>query len=119
MPLLRILGVAFGVAVVLGTSIGVGILRSPGPVVALSGNGPRAVLLWAVGGAFALLAAAALADIATTIPRSGGLYVFAHRALGRGFGFTVGCVDWFANCTAIAYGALTVAEYTAMLAPSL
>jgi amino acid permease len=29
MPLLRILGVAFGVAVVIGTSIGAGILRAP------------------------------------------------------------------------------------------
>ena len=27
--------------------------------------------------------------------------------------------DWFANCTATAYGALTVGEYTAILAPSL
>lgn len=119
MPLLRILGVAFGVAVVLGTSIGAGILRSPGPVLALVGSGPAALLLWALGGAFALLAAASLADLATTIPRSGGLYVFARRALGEGFGFMIGCADWFSNCTAVAYGALTVGEYTAKLAPSL
>lgn len=119
MPLLRILGVAFGVAVVLGTSIGAGILRSPGPVVALVGSGPLALLLWAIGGLFAVLAAAALADLATTIPRSGGLYVFARRALGEGFGFTIGAADWFSNCTAIAYGAVTVGEYAGMLMPSL
>jgi APA family basic amino acid/polyamine antiporter len=118
-PLLRILGVAFGVAVVIGTSIGAGILRSPGPVVALTGSGPLALLLWALGGTFALLAAAALADVATTVPRSGGLYVFAHRALGSGFGFAIGCADWFANCTAVAYGALTVVEYAAKLEPSI
>jgi basic amino acid/polyamine antiporter, APA family len=118
MPLLRILGVAFGVAVVLGTSIGAGILRTPGPVAALAGGGYTAVLLWTAGGLFALLGASALADLATSIPKSGGFYVFARRALGDGFGFTIGCADWFCNCTFVAYGAVTVGEYVAMLVPS-
>src|SRR5688500_4622688 len=118
MPLLRILGVAFGVAVVLGSSIGAGILRTPGPVAALAGGGYTAVLLWAAGGLFALLGASALADLATSIPKSGGFYVFARRALGDGFGFTIGCADWFCNCTFVAYGAVTVGEYVAMLVPA-
>jgi APA family basic amino acid/polyamine antiporter len=118
MPLLRILGVAFGLAVVLGTSIGAGILRTPGPVAALAGGGSTAVLLWVAGGLFALLGASALADLATSIPKSGGFYVFARRALGDGFGFTIGSADWFCNCTFVAYGALTVGEYVAMLVPA-
>jgi basic amino acid/polyamine antiporter, APA family len=118
MPLLRILGVAFGLAVVLGTSIGAGILRTPGPVAALAGGGSTAVLLWVAGGLFALLGASALADLATSIPKSGGFYVFARRALGDGFGFTIGNADWFCNCTFVAYGALTVGEYVAMLVPA-
>jgi basic amino acid/polyamine antiporter, APA family len=117
-PLLRILGVAFGLAVVLGTSIGAGILRTPGPVAALAGGGSTAVLLWVAGGLFALLGASALADLATSIPKSGGFYVFAKRALGDSFGFTIGSADWFCNCTFVAYGALTVGEYVAMLVPA-
>jgi APA family basic amino acid/polyamine antiporter len=119
MPLLRILGVAFGVAVVIGASIGAGILRAPGTVVSQLGSGPLALLFWALGGAFALLGASALAELATSIPRSGGFYVFARRALGERFGFTVGCADWFSNCSAVAYAAVTAGEYTAMLVPSL
>jgi len=67
--LLRILGVAFGLAVVVGTSIGAGILRAPGPVMALTEDGAVALLLWAVGGVFALLGAAALCELATMVPR--------------------------------------------------
>jgi APA family basic amino acid/polyamine antiporter len=119
MPLLRILGVSFGLAVVIGSSIGAGILRTPGTVASLLGSGPLALLFWTLGGVYAVLGASALADLATTIPRSGGLYVFARRALGEGFGFTVGCADWFSNCASIAYGAVTVGEYTARLVPSL
>ncbi len=117
--LLRILGVAFGLAVVIGTSIGAGILRAPGPVIALTQDGPVALLLWGLGGVFALLGAAALCELATMLPRSGGLYVFARRALGEGFGFTIGCADWFANCSAVAYGAVAGAEFTAKLIPAL
>ena len=118
MPLLRILGVAFGVAVVVGTSIGAGILRTPGAVVAQIGSTPLALLAWTVGGLYALLGAAALADLATSIPRSGGFYVFARRALGDGFGFAVGWADWFSNCAALAYAGVTVGEYVALLLPA-
>jgi len=117
--LLRILGVAFGLAVVIGSSIGAGILRSPGPVMALAQDGSVAVLLWVLGGVFALLGAASLCELATMMPRSGGLYVFARRALGEGFGFTIGCADWFANCSAVAYGAVATAEFSAKLIPPL
>jgi APA family basic amino acid/polyamine antiporter len=119
MPLLRILGVAFGLAVVVGTTIGAGILRAPGPVLAYAGSGPVALLYWAAGGAFALLAASALADLATSVPKSGGLYVFARRALGPGFGFAIGCADWFANSTAVAYGAVAFAEFLGRLVPPM
>ncbi len=116
--LLRILGVAFGLAVVVGSSIGAGILRTPGTVAAHLGSGPLALAAWLAGGLYALLGAAALADLATSLPRSGGLYVYAHRALGPAAGFAVGWADWFSNCASIAYGAVTVGEYAAIIAPS-
>jgi len=94
MALLRILGVTFGIAVVIGSSIGAGILRTPGPVMGHLGSGPAALAIWAVGGLYALVGAATLAELTTAIPRSGGFYVYARRALGDGFGFTIGCADW-------------------------
>lgn len=113
--LLRILGVAFGVAVIIGSTIGAGILRTPGAVVAQTGGAPIAFLIWVVGGVYALLGASALADLATTIPKSGGFYVYATRALGERAGFVVGCADWFSNASFVAYGAITLGEYAALL----
>jgi basic amino acid/polyamine antiporter, APA family len=113
--LLRILGVAFGIAVIVGSTIGAGILRTPGAVVAQIGGAPGAFLIWVVGGLYALLGAAALADLATTIPKSGGFYVYARRALGPRAGFVVGCADWFSNASFVAYGAITLSEYAALL----
>jgi len=113
--LLRILGVGFGIAVILGSTIGAGILRTPGAVVAHVGSSPFAFLIWVIGGLYALLGAAALADLATTIPKSGGFYVYARRALGERAGFVVGCADWFSNTAFVAYGAITFGDYAELL----
>ena len=116
--LLRILGVAFGAAVIIGSTVGVGILRTPGPVAALLGSGPFALALWVIGGAYALLGASALADLVTSVPRSGGLYVFAQRALGDGVGFAVGWADWCTGAAALSYGALTFNEFLVLAYPA-
>jgi len=113
--LLRILGVGFGIAVIVGSTIGAGILRTPGAVVAQVGSGRVGFLMWVVGGLYALLGAAALADLATAIPKSGGFYVYARRALGERAGFVAGCADWFSNTAFIAYGAITLGEYAVLL----
>ncbi len=47
--LLRILGVTFGLAVVIGGTIGVGILRSPGAVAAQLGSVWLIILVWTLG----------------------------------------------------------------------
>jgi APA family basic amino acid/polyamine antiporter len=114
----RILGVAFGLAVVIGGTIGSGILRTPGAVVAQLGSGWLGLAAWALGGLYALLGAMALADLVTTVPRSGGFYVFARRSLGKAVGVAVGTADWASNCAAITYGAITFSEYITLLYPS-
>jgi APA family basic amino acid/polyamine antiporter len=115
--LLRILGVAFGLAVVIGGTVGSGILRTPGAVVAQLGSEGLALAAWGAGGLYALLAASALADLVTSLPRSGGFYVFASRAMGKGVGIAIGCADWATNCAALTYGAITFSEYIALLYP--
>jgi APA family basic amino acid/polyamine antiporter len=115
MALRRILGVAFGVAVIIGSTIGAGILRTPGAVVGHLGSAPSALLLWTAGGVYALLCASALAELATSIPQSGGFYLYARRALGQRAGFVIGCADWFSNTAFIAYGGITLSEYAGLL----
>ena len=50
--------------------------------------------IWIVGGVYALLGAISVAELGAMIPRSGGFYVFAHRAIGNYAGFVVGWLNW-------------------------
>ncbi|HET9012541.1 MAG TPA: APC family permease [Gemmatimonadaceae bacterium] len=119
MPLLRILGVWFGVAIVIGGTIGAGILRTPSLVMSHVGSPGLAIAVWIAAGLFAMAAAASLAELAAAIPKSGGFYVFAQRALGDRFGFVAGSADWFANSAAVAFVAVAAAEYLGVLWPAL
>ena len=117
--LLRILGVGFGLAVTIGGTIGMGIFRTPGEI---AGHLPNAWLfigVWVAGGIYALFGAISVAELGTMIPRSGGFYVFAHRALGDYAGFIVGWSDWLSTCGTIAVIAMVIGEYAGKLFPAL
>src|SRR5688572_29700227 len=117
--LLRVLGVVFGLAVTVGITIGMGILRTPGEVAAHLPNPWLFMGAWLVGGAYALCGAVSVAEPGTMLPRSGGFYVFARRALGEYPGFVVGWSDWLSTCGTVAAVALVIGEYAGRLLPSL
>lgn len=117
--LLRVLGVGFGLAVIIGNTIGAGILRTPGEVAA---HLPHTLLFlgaWVLGGLYALLGAISLAELATALPLSGGQYVYARRALGDYAGFVVGWSDWLSTCGTTAAVSLVIGEYAGALFPAL
>ena len=117
--LLRILGLGFGLAVVVGGTIGVSIFRLPGPTAALLGNTWLILAVWTLGGVFILLNANYTAELATMIPKAGGPYVYARRAYGDFAGFAVGWSDWLGNVAAVAFLPIAFAEYAiALFAPS-
>lgn len=92
--LLRIFGLGFGLAVVIGGVIGSGILRNPS-VVAAGFLDPRWILLaWLGGGLFVAVDAMPTVELGAAIPHSGGPYSLAVRALGPATGFFVGWADW-------------------------
>ncbi len=111
MSLLRVLGTAFGVAVIIGNTIGVGILRTPGVIAEQLPSSPLFLAVWVVGGLYALLGALTLAELGAMVPRSGGQYVFVRRALGPYPGFVVGWTDWIATCGSAAAVAIVMGEY--------
>ncbi|HEX8717764.1 MAG TPA: amino acid permease, partial [Gemmatimonadaceae bacterium] len=81
--LLSVLGVAFGLAVIIGNTIGMGILRTPGEIAARLPSPSLFLLVWVAGGLYALLGAISLSELGAMIPRSGGQYVFVRHALGE------------------------------------
>ena len=80
--LIRILGVGFGLAVIVGSTLGVGILRTPGLVAAQLASPPRILAVWFVGGLYTLLGSVCLTELGTMLPQAGGYYVYARRAFG-------------------------------------
>ncbi|HEU4769637.1 MAG TPA: APC family permease [Pyrinomonadaceae bacterium] len=115
----RVLGVGFGLAVIIGNTIGAGIFRAPGTI---AGQLPSPWLflgVWVIGGLYALLGAIALAELGTMIPRSGGQYVFSRYALGDYAGFIVGWSDWISSCGSTAAVSLVIGTFSGALVPAL
>ncbi len=115
--LLQVLGVAFGLAVIVGNTIGMGILRTPGEVAERLPSVPLFLGVWIAGGVYALLGALSLSELGAMLPRSGGQYVFVRRALGSYPGFVVGWSDWLSTCGSAAAIAMVLAEYLGPLVP--
>jgi len=117
--LLQVLGVVFGMAVTVGITIGMGILRTPGEVAAHLPNAWLFAGVWLLGGVYALFGTFSVAELGTMLPRSGGFYVFARHALGEYAGFVVGWSDWLSTCGTLAAVSLVIGEYTGALIPAL
>lgn len=79
----RRLGLWSAVAVLVGSTIGSGIFRSPAGI-ADKLPGPLPLLaIWAGGGLFVLCGALTLAELAGEFPNTGGIYVFIREGWGR------------------------------------
>lgn len=116
---MRVLGVGFGLAVIIGNTIGAGIFRAPGQIAEQLPHPWLFLGVWLLGGLYALLGAISLAELGTMIPRSGGQYVFARYALGEYAGFIVGWSDWISSCGSTAAVALVVGTFSGALVPAL
>ncbi len=106
----RILGVGFGLAVIVGSTLGIGILRTPG-LVAGQVSSPSIILaIWLVGGLYTFLCAVCLAELGTMYPETGGYYVYARRVFGDTVGFAVGWTDWVTYCAVL--GSVSIAAWS-------
>jgi APA family basic amino acid/polyamine antiporter len=117
--LLRVLGIGFGLAVIIGNTIGAGIFRAPGTIAKQLPDPWLFLGVWIVGGVYALLGAISLSELGAMIPRSGGQYVFARYALGEYAGFIVGWSDWISTCGSAASVSLVIGEFAGKLFPLL
>src|SRR3954451_21237852 len=110
--LLRILGVGFGLAVIVGNTIGAGILRTPGEIAKYLPGTWIFLAVWVIGGLYALLGSFSMAELGAMMPRSGGYYVFARRAFGEYPAFIIGWTDFLAQVGSNAAVPLVAAGHT-------
>jgi basic amino acid/polyamine antiporter, APA family len=108
----RELGLWSAVAVLIGSTIGSGIFRSPAGITDKL-PGPLPLLaVWVAGGLFALCGALTLAELTGAFPQTGGAYVFIREGWGRCTAFCFGWAE-LVLIRAASLGAIstTFAEY--------
>lgn len=115
----KVLGAGFGIAVLVGGTIGVGILRTPGIIAGLLDSYWLIIFAWLFVGGYVLLAAGLFAEMATMMPKAGGPYNYVKRAFGDYAGFITGWFDYLLNSIAPAYFCIVIGEYLSLLFPSL
>lgn len=115
----KVLGAGFGIAVMVGGTIGVGILRTPGTIAGMLDNYWLILACWVIGGVYVLLGAGSFAEMAVMLPKAGGPYNYVKRAFGNYAGFLSGWFDYILNAIAPAYFCIVIGEYMALLFPAL
>jgi APA family basic amino acid/polyamine antiporter len=109
--LLRVLGIGFGVAVVVGGAVGQGIMRTPGIVAGALPSPVWIMAAWLVGGLMCFVDAFATVELAASVPRAGGPYAFVSRAFGPFAGTMIGWSDWLNFVVSIGFMGVVFAEY--------
>jgi amino acid transporter len=109
----RQLGLWSAVAVVIGSTIGSGIFRTPAGVAQKIDDVPLFLTAWVLGGVVAVCGALTYAELAAMFPRSGGIYVFLREAFGPVTAFLFGWAELLIIRPG-AYGAIgiTASAYT-------
>jgi APA family basic amino acid/polyamine antiporter len=89
-PLVRGLGLFDATAIVVGSMIGSGIFITSAESMRLLSAPGWLLMAWIVAGLMTLMGALCCAELATMMPRAGGVYVFLREAYGPALGFLFG-----------------------------
>ena len=88
--LVRALGPLDATMIVIGSMIGSGIFIVSAETSRLSGAPGWLLLAWALAGLLTITGALCCSELATMMPRAGGVYVFLREAFGSPIGFLYG-----------------------------
>lgn len=113
------LGLSFNIAVLIGGTIGVGILRTPGTIAAMLDNYWLIIASWLFGGLYILIGANSYSELATMLPKAGGSYNYIKKAFGDYAGFLAGWFDYLTNAIPPAFYCIVISEYVSILFPVL
>ena len=102
--LVRRLGFWSSIGLVIGITIGSGIFRTPSVIATRVPDPTLMLAVWVLGGLISLCGALSVAELAASLPRTGGWYLYVREGWGRLAGFLFG---WSATRTnLIAAGAI-------------
>lgn len=105
----RNLGLGSVVAIAIGSMIGGGIFVLPG--LAAAKTGPSFWLAYALAGLFVIPAALSQSEMATAMPKAGGVYIFVDRSLGPLYGTIAGIGTWLAMLFKASFALVGISVY--------
>src|SRR5260370_5641349 len=111
--LIRRLGLWSAVAVLVGSTIGSGIFRTPASVAQRIDDVSLFLFAWVLGAIVVLCGALTYSELAAAFPRSGGVYVFVRESFRRLPAFLFSWAElWVIRPGAVAAIAITASAYT-------
>ncbi|MBP1744573.1 MAG: amino acid permease [Firmicutes bacterium] len=81
------------VALVIGVVIGSGVFFKPAKVFAAAGAPGLGILAWIMGGVITIAAALSIAELASAIPKTGGMFTYLRELYGESVAFLLGWVQ--------------------------
>jgi APA family basic amino acid/polyamine antiporter len=88
--LVRQLGFWSSIGLVIGITIGSGIFRTPAVIATRVPDPTLMLAVWVLGGLISLCGALSIAELAASLPRTGGLFAYLREGWGRLAGFLFG-----------------------------
>ena len=88
--LVRRLGLFSSIGIVIGITIGGGIFRTPAGIAQRVPEPMWMLSVWIIGGLIVLCGALAFAELAASMPETGGMYVYLREGWGRPYAFLYG-----------------------------
>ena len=86
----RRLGLWAAIGIVIGVTIGSGIFRTPASIAERVPDPMLMLSVWLIGGLLSLCGALSVAELAASLPQTGGWYVYLREGWGRLAGFLFG-----------------------------
>jgi amino acid transporter len=89
----RRLGLWAAIGIVIGVTIGSGIFRTPASIADRVPDPMLMMAVWLIGGLLSLCGALSVAELAASLPHTGGWYVYLREGWGRLAGFLFGWAE--------------------------
>jgi amino acid transporter len=110
--LVRQLGFWSSIGLVIGITIGSGIFRTPAVIATRVPDPTLMLAVWVLGGLISLCGALSIAELAASLPRTGGLFAYLRESWGRLPGFLFGWSELdLIRGSATAAGSTVFSEY--------